>query len=80
MDDETKAEFKEVKASITNLEKTVDEHLNYSRGLEIPERVFRSEKKIQDLDKKKASWVGLYMAVGALILIVGIVLTIAKGI
>lgn len=80
MDSETREEFKNVKSEIRGLTSKVEEHLNYSRGLHLPERVTKSEDEIQLLKEKKASWYGLYLAVGLVLAIVSLAMAVISTI
>lgn len=66
MDDETKIKFGEVQKSITDLSSVVREDIAFRKGLDMPDRLKEVEGKVET----KASWHGLYLAIGLVLALV----------
>ena len=75
MDNETREEFKKVNDSLFDIKLGVEKYYGYQQGLDLPNRMTTAERDIE----KKASWNGLYLAVGLIISLVALGIVIAKG-
>lgn len=71
MDDDTKALLDEIKNTVTT-------HLAYSKGLNLEKRMPVCELKITELDKGKASWYGLYLITGLILMAFGVAVAFIK--
>jgi len=76
MDSETKEHFAKINDTISELSCVVKEDIAYRKGLDIPLRM----KTAEELLDTKASWKGLAAAISLVVVLTGIVITIAKGI
>lgn len=76
MDDETRGEFSKVNAALTEIKTAVKGNSEYQRGLQLPTRMKEAEDEI----KTKASWFGLYLAVGLVLAVVVAVMAIVSAV
>jgi len=85
MDDQTGKKLEEISealkennTALSALGKTIDTHVAYSEGLDLPGRMKGAEDEIKIVKDEKASWKGLYTAVVLIIAIVTVVMAIAS--
>lgn len=76
MAEEMKTELKTLADGLNDLNRTVIADIAYRRGLEVPTRL----KQVEDNLEKKASWMGLYLAIGLLCAVVGCAFIVANGV
>ena len=74
MDSQTQAEFKKVHETLGEVKDTVLEYISYQKGLHLEKRMLSAEEDI----KSKASWNALYLSVGLIIMLAGLVVSIIK--
>jgi len=76
MDQDTRDKFDEQATSLNEIKTLVETDIAYRKGLDLPNRMTNAENEIDE----KASWNGLYLAVGLVVGIVLVALAVAKGI
>lgn len=76
MDNETREEFEKVNNTLVDIKLSIEGNNKLQEGLDLPNRMVTAERDIE----KKASWNGLYLAVGLIISLVALGIVIAKGV
>ena len=76
MDDEIRGEFRQVRSDINNLTVMMEKHVAYEEGLDLPNRMTKAEREIED----KPSWAGISSVVTVFSLVLGMIYLVAKGV
>ena len=76
MDDEIRGEFRQVRQDIGELTVMMEKHVSYEEGLDLPNRVTKAERDIED----KPSWAGISGILTGFSVILGMVFLVVKGV